>query len=142
VFATSRRTIERARRERRSGNLPEVMLWRVLRSRPGGFKFRRQHPIDCFILDFACLSARLAIEIDGEMHHRGERPERDQARDARLARLGFLTLRLPACDVLADVDGVAAKIVAACLARAPLHHQPAAGGSPPRSGEVSEGLLS
>ena len=134
VFDTSRKTIVRARRERRSGNLPEVLLWRVLRARPGGFKFRRQHPIDRYILDFACLEARLAIEIDGEAHDRGDRPSRDQTRDARLSEFGFRTLRIPARDVLGDPDAVIRAVVSACSAGRPLH-QPSAG-PPPRSGEV------
>ncbi|MBA2932648.1 DUF559 domain-containing protein [Sphingomonas sp. CGMCC 1.13654] len=126
--------IARARRERRSGNLPEVLLWRVLRPRPGGLKFRRQHPIDRYILDFACLEARLAIEIDGEAHDRGDRATRDANRDARLSDLGFRTLRIPARDVLSDLDAVLRGIVSACSAGRPLH-QPSAG-PPPRSGEI------
>jgi very-short-patch-repair endonuclease len=140
VFDTSRKTIIRARQERRSGNLPEVLLWRELRQRPGGFKFRRQHPIERYILDFVCLEARLAIEIDGESHDRGDRPARDEIRDARLADLGFRTLRIPARDVLRDLDSVIRAIVSACCAGRPLH-QPSAG-PPPRSGAVFLGDLS
>jgi very-short-patch-repair endonuclease len=123
-----------ARKERRSGNLPEVVLWRALRIRPGNFKFRRQHPIGPYSLDFACLAARLAIEIDGEAHNRGNRPARDEARDAYLAILGFRTFRIPAREILSDLDSVVRAIVTACEAGQPLH-QPAAG-PPPRSGEV------
>ncbi|WP_082463913.1 endonuclease domain-containing protein [Sphingomonas sp. Leaf17] len=130
MFATSRKVIDLARRERRSGNLPEVVLWRVLRTRPGGFKFRRQHPIDAYSLDFACLSTRLAIEIDGETHACGDTP----IRDGRLTALGFQTLRIPARNVLTDLDGVVRAILLSCTARQPLH-QPSAG-PPPRSGEV------
>jgi very-short-patch-repair endonuclease len=133
VFATSRRTIEHARRERRSGNLPEVLLWRALRTRPGGHKFRRQHPVGPYVIDFACLSARLAIEVDGEVHARGDRPQRDADRDKHLAARGFTMLRIAAADVLRDPDAVNRLIASACE---PLH-QPAAG-PPPRAGEVSE----
>ncbi|WP_338057401.1 endonuclease domain-containing protein [Sphingomonas corticis] len=132
VFATERRTIEQARRERRSGNLPEVILWRALRTRPAGLKFRRQHPIGPYCLDFACLSARLAIEVDGEVHGCGDHPRRDALRDADLLARGIRTLRIPAREVLADPDAVVRHIVAAC--GRPLH-QPAAG-PPPRAGEV------
>jgi very-short-patch-repair endonuclease len=123
-----------ARRERRSGNLPEVLLWRALRTRPGGHRFRRQHPIGPYSLDFACLAARLAIEIDGEAHARGDRPERDERHDAALTSFGFHTIRIAARDVLRDIDSVVAAILTACSAGSPLH-QPAAG-PPPRSGEV------
>jgi very-short-patch-repair endonuclease len=125
-----------AKRERRSGNLPEVLIWRELRKRPGSYKFRRQHTPSELVLDFACLECRLAIEIDGEAHNRGDRPERDERRDAFLHSRGFAVMRLPASYVLQDLSGAIAAIVAACGARSPLHHQPAAGGPPPRAGEV------
>nr|WP_310533067.1 DUF559 domain-containing protein [Novosphingobium sp.] len=125
-----------ARRERRSGNLPEVLVWRELRKRPGGFKFRRQHPLSELVLDFACLECRVAIEIDGRIHDHGDRPERDLRRIAYLQSRGFEVLRLPASFVLKDLSGAIQTIVAACNGRLPLHHQPAAGGPPPRSGEV------
>jgi len=134
VFDTSRKTIVRARQERRSGNLPEVLLWRVLRERPGNFKFRRQHPIGRYVLDFACLDARLAIEVDGEAHNRGDRPARDELRDRYLSDLGFHTLRVPAGAVLHDLDAVIRAIITACSAGRPLHQRPA--GPPPRPGEV------
>jgi very-short-patch-repair endonuclease len=136
VLSASPAAFKLAKRERRSGNLPEVLIWRELRKRPGGFKFRRQHPLSEIVLDFACLECRLAIEIDGQAHDRGDRPERDERRDAFLRLRGFAMLRLPASYVLLDLSGATAAIVAACGARSPLHHQPAAGGRPPRAGEV------
>jgi very-short-patch-repair endonuclease len=126
--------VEIARRERRSGNLPEVVLWRALRTRPEGLRFRKQHPLDHYSLDFACLAARLAIEVDGEIHSRSDQPSRDVRRDVIVAEHGFATLRIAAKDVLNDLDAVVTAIVTACLDRLPLH-QPAAG-PPPRSGEV------
>jgi very-short-patch-repair endonuclease len=123
-----------ARRERQSGNLPEVLIWRELRKRPGGYKFRRQHPLTEIVLDFACLERRLAIEIDGEAHNRGERPERDGRRDAYLAARGFAVLRLPARYVLSNLEGAIATIVAACDERQPLRMGSAH--RPLRAGEV------
>ena len=134
VFDTTRKIIKLARKERRSGNLPEVMLWRALKQRPGGLKFRRQHPIGRYILDFACLSARVAIEVDGIVHDNRDRAERDRSRDAWLGRQGFTVLRIPAAQILEDCDAVSESIVAACLRATPLH-QPAAG-PPPHAGEV------
>lgn len=124
------------KRERRSGNLPEVLIWRELRKRPGGYKFRRQHPLGNFVLDFVCLERRLVIEIDGISHDMGDRPERDEHRAGILTQRGFKLLRLPAQDVLAGLESAILGIVAACDAQSPLHHQPLAGGPPPRSGEV------
>jgi very-short-patch-repair endonuclease len=116
-------------------SLPEVLLWQELREQPGGFRFRRQNPQIGYRLDFACLEARLAIEVDGAAHDHGDRPERDAVRDQRLAEIGFATLRIPAREVLRDLDAVITGIVTACRERAPLHHRPSAGGPPPRSGE-------
>jgi very-short-patch-repair endonuclease len=136
VLSASDTAFKVAKRERRSGNLPEVLLWRELRKRPGGYKFRRQHPLSEIVLDFACLARRLAIEIDGEAHDRGERPERDGRRDAFLRARGFAILRLPASYVLSDLSAAITAIVAACDERLPLHHRAAPGGPPPRPGEV------
>jgi very-short-patch-repair endonuclease len=68
-------TVLRARSLRREMTLPEGMLWQVLRQRPEGFKFRRQHPIGRCVVDFYCPAARLVIEVDGEAHSMGDRPE-------------------------------------------------------------------
>ncbi len=136
VLSASSAARKAARRERRSGNLPEVLIWRELRKRPGGFKFRRQHPLSDLVLDFACLERRLAIEIDGIAHDLGDRPERDVARDAYLESRGFAVLRLPARLILADLESAIAAIVSACEAQSPLHHSAARNGPPPRSGEV------
>ena len=61
-------TVKKARRLRRVMTIPEVILWTRLRQRPGGFKFRRQHPAGPYVLDFFCSEARLAIEVDGMVH--------------------------------------------------------------------------
>lgn len=136
VLSASTNARKVAKHERRSGNLPEVLIWRELRKRPGGYKFRRQHPLSEIVLDFVCLERRVAIEIDGEVHNRGDRPELDLKRDAYLAARGFVVLRLPARFVLGSLEDAIATIVVACDERLPLHHQPSAGGPPPRAGEV------
>jgi very-short-patch-repair endonuclease len=100
-----------------------------LRSRPGGLRFRRQHPIGPFILDFYCAQARLAIEIDGIAHDMGDRPARDRDRDAWLGQQGVATLRLPASAVMDDLEAVVRAIVARCAS--PLHHP--ADGPPPHA---------
>ena len=110
--------------------LPEVILWQALRQRPEGLKFRRQHPSGPYVLDFFCSDARLAIEVDGEAHSRGDRPQRDEARDEWLRFAGVQTLRIAAVDVLNDADAVLRYVVAEAKARLPLHHP--AGGPPPR----------
>ncbi|MDQ8757733.1 DUF559 domain-containing protein [Sphingosinicella sp. LHD-64] len=124
--------VGKARKLRRNLTLPEGLLWRELRKRQTGFRFRKQHPAGPFVLDFACLEAKLAIEIDGEVHDRGGRPVRDHTRDEWLANQGFRTLRIPAREVLKDIGAVVTHILTQCR---PLHHDAARRGPPPRSGE-------
>ena len=79
-----RRTVIRARALRRAMTLPELHLWQILRAKPAGVKFRRQHPHGPYILDFFCMSARVAIEVDWHSARHGNNPRRDEKRDAWL----------------------------------------------------------
>jgi very-short-patch-repair endonuclease len=106
--------VKRARTLRRQMSLPEVLLWVQLQKRPGGHKFRKQVPQHPYILDFACLQARLCIEVDGEAHNRGDQPQKDRVRDQLLSARGFRTLRLTAYEVLNNMEGCVMAIVAAC----------------------------
>jgi very-short-patch-repair endonuclease len=124
--------VQRARALRKTMTLPEVLLWRALQARPGGLKFRKQHPSGPFTLDFYCIDARLVVEVDGEAHSRGEQPVRDEARDAWFARFGLETLRVPAVEILRDFDGVLRGIAHVATLRLPLHHPASPDGPPPR----------
>ena len=104
----------RARALRRNMTLPEGLLWQALRTRPDGFKFRNQHPIGPFIVDFYCAAMKLVIEVDGQVHMMADRPERDEKRDAWLVEQGLRVLRFGAVDVMRDRQAVIAAIVAAC----------------------------
>jgi len=97
--------------------LPEVKLWTSLRQRPQGFKFRRQHPIGPYVLDFYCPMARLAIEVDGAVHGMGTNPGRDAVRDNWLGSEIVQTIRIPASDVLSNVDGIVRMIIERCVVR-------------------------
>ena len=119
----------RARALRRNLTLPEGLLWQVLRERPDGLKFRRQHPIEQCIVDFYCPAARLVIEIDGLSHEMGDRAMRDERRDAWLRGIGLAVVRFAARGVLRDLDSVVVAILSAARERLPLHH--AAHGPPP-----------
>lgn len=91
-------TIRRARRLRKAPTRAETALWFLLRERAvAGLRFRRQVPLGRYVCDFACLSARLVIEIDGGVHrlHEGE----DADRDAWLCSQGFTVLRFTNADV-------------------------------------------
>ena len=135
VLRSPIKQVKRARTLRREMSLPEVLLGQALRQRPSGLKFRRQFPSDRITIDFACLSHRLIIEVDGGGHSFGDQPRRDGSRDALLRRDGFHVMRIAARDVLKDMDAVLRWIVTTCSDVGP-HHQPAAG-PPPRSGVES-----
>ncbi len=111
---TDNTTLQRARTFRRSLTSPELGLWLKLKNRQlGGFKFRRQHPVGPYILDFYCAEARLAVEIDGAVHDHPDQIAHDHRRDAYFAGLGIRTLRL-GTDQLKD-PGEAAEHVLSLL---------------------------
>jgi very-short-patch-repair endonuclease len=112
-------SVFQARKLRRTLSPPEAVVWNILRKRPEGFKFRRQHPIGPYVLDFYCHQSLLAVEIDGVGHQLGENPQRDARRDEWVARQGIATLRIDANDVRNDVEGVIVHILERCLARTP-----------------------
>ena len=97
----------RARRLRSNLTEAERALWRELRHRQLGFRFRRQFPIPPYIVDFACLEARLIVEVDGGQH---SRPGDHDRRDATLQRKGWCVLRLWNNEVLENLSGVLEKI--------------------------------
>ena len=87
-------------------------MWNRLRLRlPNQPVFRRQHPIGPYVLDFYCPKAHLAIEIDGISHDFGDRPQRDERRDAWLKKHGITTMRIPAAELNRNVDETADSIV-------------------------------
>ena len=108
----SKETQRRARTLRQAMTLPEVLLWQELRKRPANLRFRRQHPAGIYVLDFFCPRHRMAIEVDGEGHGRGDQPERDAVRDAWLMGEGIKVVRIPAVDVLRDLEAVVLHIIA------------------------------
>ncbi|MFO1013838.1 MAG: DUF559 domain-containing protein [Caulobacteraceae bacterium] len=104
----------RARELRKDLTASEKRLWYALRPlRQRGFHFRKQHPVGHFVVDFACLSYRLLVEVDGGVHDRPERAAFDAMRDEILRRKGFRVLHFPASAVMRDVDGVVRAVVEA-----------------------------
>jgi len=108
-------TLKRARGLRRRLSLPEVVLWNRLRSGFQGVRFRRQHPIGPYILDFYSHALKLAVEIDGASHNHPEAVAHDARRTEWLAAQGIRVLRFEATRVLDDdrLDGVMRAIQAA-----------------------------
>jgi len=98
---------ERARDLRSNMNDAEKRLWSRLRAhRMDGRKFRRQHALGRYIVDFVCLDARLIIEVDGDSHANDSREALDAQRTAFLEKLGFRVLRFWDDYVLTDLDNV------------------------------------
>jgi len=89
----------------------EALLWSRLRNRQiGGPKFRRQHPIGAFVMDFYCSEHRLAVEVDGGQHFEPGAIAKDGQRTARLELLGIQMLRFTNLEVLTEMDGVLERI--------------------------------
>ena len=87
--------LEPFRKELRNNLTPaEAFLWKQLQKRQlKGRKFRRQHSIENFIVDFYCPQEQLIVELDGEIHKNAVAEENDRKRDQRLKELGFKVLR-------------------------------------------------
>jgi very-short-patch-repair endonuclease len=106
---------ELAKRMRKEYTEAEGELWELLRDSKLGVKFRRQHPIDKYIVDFVCLQERLIVEVDGGYHNDEEQKQYDEVRTRVLNTIGFEVLRFTNEEVIADPykikDGIKAKIV-------------------------------
>jgi very-short-patch-repair endonuclease len=96
---------------------PEIALWLALRRNDAGLRFRRQYPAGPYVLDFYCAPARLAVEVDGEVLGRGDRPARDHKRDAWCAERDVRVLGYPASALVADLDALVRQIWAAAIKR-------------------------
>jgi len=81
----------------------ERKLWRALRARAIGVKFRRQVPLGPYVVDFVCFERRLIIEVDGGQH---ADCQRDRTRDDYFAKHGFRTIRFWNNDVMSNIEGV------------------------------------
>ncbi|MBI2354998.1 MAG: endonuclease domain-containing protein [Deltaproteobacteria bacterium] len=101
------------RKELRNNATPaERMLWGALQhSNLDGYKFRRQHSVGAYILDFYCPSERLAVELDGDSHFTDEAMAYDQARTGFLNSLDIRVLRFLNTDVYDNLDVVCERIL-------------------------------
>jgi len=92
--ARGRTQIAKARDLRHSETASEEVAWRLLRGlRPQGFKFRRQHPVGRYLVDFCCPQRRLIVELEGSIHAQPSQAARDKRRDVELKRLGYAVAR-------------------------------------------------
>ncbi|MFC4820104.1 endonuclease domain-containing protein [Dokdonella ginsengisoli] len=123
--------IENARALRRRATDAEQKLWYFLRNRRlSGYRFRRQVPLGGYVADFACMQARLVVELDGGQHV--DRRVEDEARARHLERGGFRVLRFWDDDALLRTEAVLESILAALRSACP-HPSPL-----PQAGEGKE----
>ena len=111
--------LSNARRLRKEMTAAETMLWRSLRNRGIAAKFRRQVPLGPYVADFACVAARLVVELDGRPHDAPERRALDRCRDQWLAEQGWRVLRIPNDIVIGGGDIVIDRIKAALAPHIP-----------------------
>ena len=96
----------------------ERRLWYALRNRQlSGYKFRRQHPISPYVVDFVCLEYKLVVEVDGGQH--ADAVTQDTARTVFLEGLGYRVLRFWNNEVLENLEGMLTVILAALLSPSP-----------------------
>ncbi|RLD29027.1 MAG: leucine--tRNA ligase, partial [Bacteroidetes bacterium] len=100
--------LERAKEMRANPTQAESALWRQLKSKKLGIKFRQQHLIDDYIVDFVCLSKQLIVEVDGKIHN--SQKEEDAQRTEILENNGYKVIRFTNEEVLENIDSVVSKI--------------------------------
>lgn len=102
------RNYPRAIAHRKNPTEAEEILWNELKGKKTGYKFRRQHVIDQFIVDFVCIRKKLIVEVDGESHE--VKKEYDDGRTAMLKQRGFKVIRFANEEVIINVNEVVSKI--------------------------------
>jgi very-short-patch-repair endonuclease len=112
--------IERARQLRKRETWAEKLMWRWLRDRRfSGYKFRRQHPLGSYCLDFFCEEAELNVELDGSQHGFPDQRKHDEEREKFLQSHGIMTLRFWNSHLRRNAQGVRDTIFQALQKRAP-----------------------
>jgi very-short-patch-repair endonuclease len=101
-YGASALIFENARELRNNMTHAEHLLWGYLRTKPAGFKFRRQHPIGFYIADFYCDKLKLVIEVDGEIHEADEARLLDKVREENLLKDGLKVHRIKNKDILSN----------------------------------------
>ena len=119
-----------ARQNRAEATEAEEILWRRLRGKKLGYRFRRQHPIDCYIVDFVCLELKLVVEVDGGYHETQNQQVEDQERTRILNESGYTVIRFSNEDVLQNERDVINQIALAMKRQERLNadHAPSLGG--------------
>lgn len=113
AFESDGNSLDLCRDFRKNPTEAELFMWEFLRDRRlNGYKFRRQHPINSYIVDFYCPELKLAIEIDGQVHRNAEQIAYDQERTKILQELGISIIRFWNSEVINELPSVIDRITA------------------------------
>ena len=120
----------------------EIALWSLLRNEQLGYNFRRQHIIDKYIVDFACLKKQLIVEVDGAYHSELKQIEYDNDRTTRLNELGFTVIRLTNEEIITNTKESISKIMEALTSTlSPLERAEVRPTSPIGGGQVGANIF-
>ncbi len=99
---------------RNNATKAEKMLWQKLKDSQLGYKFRRQHGIKQYVVDFYCPKLKLVVELDGDVHYFRKQQEHDWIKEKNLEKLGFKIIRYHNSEIIEDIDKVIANMKAIC----------------------------
>ena len=105
---------ENAKLLRKNMTHAESILWAHLKTKPNGFKFRRQHPLGIYIADFYCHKLKLVIELDGSIHDNEEVKLNDEIRQKFIEEDGILVMRFKNEEILKDIQNVLRIVLEKC----------------------------
>jgi very-short-patch-repair endonuclease len=112
-YSASPTIFQRAKELRNQLTDAERILWMQLRTKPKGYKFRRQHPAGNYILDFYCHALKIAIEVDGSIHNEERVRKADHKRQKNLEAEGICVIRFSNKDVMTNIGYVTGQITIA-----------------------------
>ena len=103
---------EKAKELRKAETQAEKLLWQELKNKKcGGLKFRRQHPLLKFVVDFYCHEKKLVVEVDGSVHDESDAKERDENRTYEIEQAGLTVIRFRNKEIFQDLRLVLDRIV-------------------------------
>ncbi|VAX24199.1 hypothetical protein MNBD_NITROSPINAE04-2396 [hydrothermal vent metagenome] len=84
----------------------ELILWSKLKNRQAGAKFRRQYGVENYVIDFYCTELKLAVEVDGDSHYKGDGQQRDRIRSGQIEKYGISMIRFSNNEIYRNLNGV------------------------------------
>ena len=120
-------TLTDAAKELRQNQTPaEKIFWDIVRTKQFlSLKFRRQHPIKFYVVDFCCIALKLVIELDGAVHDDPDQAEQDQEREFNLKQWGYTVIRFRNIEILQRLDQTLLRLTTAIAKLKQQNHYPA-----------------